>query len=81
MKVTYDKVVDCVYFNIINSEIYDSEEIDPGIIYDYDKDDNVVGIEVLFIKGRTPEQVKHIDFPFSEEDRSTLRKFFANAFA
>lgn len=81
MKITYDKKVDSLYFNIIDSEVVESEEIDPGIIYDYDKEDKVVGIEVLFVKGRTPEQVKHINFPFSSDEKALLREFFVNAFA
>ena len=81
MKIEYDKTVQCVYFNLIDSEVYESEEINPGIIYDYDKNDNVVGIEILFLKHRTPEEVKRINFPFSEEDRSMLRQFFSNVLA
>jgi len=34
--------------------IEDSEETATGIIIDYNKDDNVVGIEILGIKSRVP---------------------------
>lgn len=81
MKIEYDQQVDSVYFQMVDSEIYESEEIDPGIIYDYNKDDKVVGIEVLSIKGRTTEETKHIDFPFTKGERAILREFFMNVFA
>ena len=35
-------------------DIEDSEEIGQGIIIDYNKDDTVVGIEILGIKERLP---------------------------
>ncbi len=81
MKITYDQKVDSLYFNLIDSKVFESEEIDPGVVYDYDEKDQVVGIEVLFLKGRTPEQVKHINFPFSKEEKAVLKEFFVNVFA
>jgi uncharacterized protein YuzE len=81
MKIEYDQTVDSVYFQMVDSSIYESEEIDPGIIYDYDKDDKVVGVEVLHIKGRVREETKNINFPFSEDQRAILREFFMNVLA
>ena len=80
MKITYDQKVDSLYFGLTDSKVFESEEVDPGIIYDYDEKDKVIGIEVLFLKGRTPDQVKHIDFPFSQEDKAILKEFFVNVF-
>lgn len=80
-KVEYDQAVDAIYFHIIDSKVLESEEISPGIVYDYDKDDNIVGVEVLSLKGRTPEEARAINFPFSEEDKAKFREFFVNAFA
>lgn len=80
-KIKYDQSVDAIYFRLIDSEILESEEISPGIVYDYDKDDNVVGVEVLSLKGRKPEEARAINFPFSEEDKVKFREFFVNAFA
>jgi len=47
MKVTYDPEVDVVRILFSNSPIEESDENKPGVIIDYDKDGNIVGLEVL----------------------------------
>lgn len=47
MKVTYDPEVDVVRILFSNSPIEESDEDKPGVIIDYDKDGNIVGLEVL----------------------------------
>jgi len=81
MNITYDKAVDAIYFKRFDVEILDSEEIAPGVIYDYDKDDNVVGVEVYSLKNRTAEETKAIKFPFTEDEKAIFREFFLNVFA
>jgi len=45
MKIKCDKDVDALYFRLDESSIVDSEEVRPGVILDYDENDQVVGIE------------------------------------
>lgn len=52
MRVKVDQKNDALYFRLDESAIVDSEEVRPGIILDYDKDDNVVEIEMLEISKR-----------------------------
>jgi uncharacterized protein YuzE len=47
MKVTYDSDVDVLRILFSNAPIEESDEDKPGVILDYDKDGNVVGLEVL----------------------------------
>ncbi|MDA0748565.1 MAG: DUF2283 domain-containing protein [bacterium] len=47
MKVTYDSEVDVIRIVFSNSRIEESDEDKPGVILDYDKDGNVVGLEIL----------------------------------
>jgi uncharacterized protein YuzE len=47
MKVTYDPEVDVVRILFRDVPIEESDEDKPGVILDYDKDGNVVGLEVL----------------------------------
>jgi len=62
MKLSYDQEADAIYLKLDeNIEVHESEEIKDGIILDYDKDGNVVGIELLGAKGRVrPEQLKQV---------------------
>ena len=56
MRLKVDKESDALYFRLDESAIIESEEVRPGIILDFDKDDRVVGIEFLGIKARASEQ-------------------------
>ena len=47
MKVTYDPEVDVLRILLSDSAIEESDEDKPGVILDYDKDGNVVGLEIL----------------------------------
>jgi uncharacterized protein YuzE len=47
MKVTYDSEVDVLHVLFSNAPIEESDEDKPGVILDYDKDGNIVGVEIL----------------------------------
>ena len=46
MKVTYDPEVDVLRILFRNTPIEESDEDKPGVILDYDKEGNVIGLEV-----------------------------------
>jgi uncharacterized protein YuzE len=47
VKVTYDSEVDVLRILLSDAPIEESDEDKPGVILDYDKDGNVVGLEIL----------------------------------
>lgn len=47
MKVTYDPEVDILNISLSNAVMEESDEDKPGVIIDYDKNGNVIGIEIL----------------------------------
>jgi uncharacterized protein YuzE len=47
MKVTYDAEVDVLRILFRDAPIEESDEDKPGVVLDYDKDGNLVGLEVL----------------------------------
>jgi uncharacterized protein YuzE len=47
MKVTYDPEVDVLRILFSSAPIEESDEDKPGVILGYDKDGNIVGLEVL----------------------------------
>lgn len=47
MKITYDPDVDVLRILFSGAEIEESDEDKPGVIIDYDKDGNIVGLEIL----------------------------------
>jgi len=47
MKVKYDPDVDVLSILLSDAAVEESDEDKPGVILDYDKDGNVVGLEIL----------------------------------
>ena len=47
MKITYDSEVDVIRILFSNTPIEESDEDKPGVILDYDKEGNIVGLEIL----------------------------------
>jgi uncharacterized protein YuzE len=60
MKVYYDPEVDVLRILFSSKAIEESDEDKPGVIIDYDKDGNIVGLEVL-------EASKRVENPRSLE--------------
>jgi uncharacterized protein YuzE len=53
MKLKIDKENDAIYFRLDDSRIIESEEIEKGIVFDYNQSGDVVGIEILNISQRS----------------------------
>ena len=47
MKVKYDQEVDVLTIQLSNAPVEESDQDKPGVILDYDKDGNIVGLEIL----------------------------------
>ena len=61
MKVTYDPEVDVLRILFRYVPIDESDEDKPGVILDYDKEGNIVGIEVLNASKRV-ENPRGVDY-------------------
>jgi uncharacterized protein YuzE len=63
MKMHYDQKTDALYLRLDDSKIIESAEVQPGIVLDYDANNQVVGVEILRVKERVPSaDLKHLDF-------------------
>jgi len=66
MKVFYDAHTDTL--NVIlkdNATVHESDEDKPGVILDYDKDGNLISLEILDAPKRVTETRK-VDFQLAE---------------
>ena len=54
MRVHFDEEADAVYWRLDDSKIVESEEVQPGVILDYNEDNQVVGVEILNVTQRVP---------------------------
>ena len=66
MRLRIDQHNDALYFRLDESEIVESEEVQPGVILDYDANGNVIGIEMLDLSKRvSSENLKSLQFETS----------------
>lgn len=66
MRLRIDQQNDALYFRLDESEIIESEEVQPGVILDYDANGNVIGIEMLDLSKRVSrENLKNLQFETS----------------
>jgi len=61
MKVTYDPETDILRILLRDVPVEESDEDKPGVILDYDKDGNMVGLEVLNASQRV-ENPRSVDY-------------------
>lgn len=54
MKLTIDKEADALYLRLDDSEIVGSEQVSHGVVLDYSENDEVVGVEILWLSKRSP---------------------------
>ncbi len=52
LTLRYDKVGDALYIKLKDDIIADSDEISPGIIVDYGRGGEVIGVEILWFSKR-----------------------------
>ena len=63
MKVHFDQTTDAIYFRLDDSDIMESEEVKPGVILDFNENNQVVGVEILNVGKRIPaSSLKQIHF-------------------
>ncbi len=59
MKLKLDRTNDALYLRLDETAIIESEEVEPGVVLDFDKQGRVVGIEILDLSSRTdPDKLR-----------------------
>ena len=63
MRIKVDTESDALYFRLDENRIVESEEVQPGVILDFDENEKVVGVEFLSISTRaTKEELSTLNF-------------------
>lgn len=58
MRFHYDKKEDALYIRFHESPYEESEEVQKGVIFDYDQKGKILGIEILDASFKLPSQFK-----------------------
>ena len=56
MRIKLDKESDTLYFRLDENRIVESEEVQPGIVLDFDDSNNVIGVEFLAVSSRASQE-------------------------
>lgn len=64
MRLKIDHASDALYFRLDETtKIIDSEEVEPGVILDFDENGRVIGVEMLDLSSRIdPERLRILQF-------------------
>ncbi len=63
MKVSYDEEADAIYIKLRDGEYVESDEVQEGIILDYDEEGNLLAIEILNASSRfTLQDLTNVSF-------------------
>ena len=66
MKVHIDEKADALYLRLDESAIVDSEEVQPGVVLDFDAAGQVVGVEIRGVRSRVPTaNLRQLQFELS----------------
>lgn len=60
MEIKYDAEVDAMYIRLRDGIFHHNKKLDDNTIINYDKDGNVLGIELLFVKENNPHMLNDI---------------------
>ena len=53
MKIEFDPEADAAYLELIDGEVARTEQIESGIISDFDENGRLLGLEILYISKRS----------------------------
>ncbi|MBM3301988.1 MAG: DUF2283 domain-containing protein [Deltaproteobacteria bacterium] len=63
MRLKLDVASDALYLRLDDTSVVESEEVQPGVILDYNSQGNVIGVELLGLSKRVPvEMLKNLQF-------------------
>ena len=66
MRLKIDKESDALYFRLDEAPVLESEEVQPGVVLDFNSEGKVVGVEILNLSARvSPEQLRVLQFETS----------------
>ncbi len=56
--VKYDKVADALYIRLRDGKVVESDEVAPSIIVDLNENNEIIGIEILWVSKRRLDLLK-----------------------
>jgi uncharacterized protein YuzE len=80
MKIQFDPTADALYLQLALDQVVDSETIEPDVVYDYDVESKVIGVEVLRVSANLADLAVK-PFPFRSLDQQVEFILFLESLA
>lgn len=63
MRLKIDRESNALYFRLDEAAIAESEEVEPGVVLDFDAQGRMIGLEILRLSARfAPEQLRVLQY-------------------
>ncbi|PNW42644.1 UNVERIFIED_CONTAM: hypothetical protein BEN50_00140, partial [Euhalothece sp. KZN 001] len=72
MLIRYDQESQAAYIKLLDSKVIESEEIAPGIVYDFDVKDKIRGIEFYRLDSLSREEFINLNLPLQLRDKEII---------
>ena len=57
-RISYSREDNAAYIRLSESKVLESEEVSPNVVFDYDADGRIVGIELLNADAQLPQDAR-----------------------
>lgn len=82
MKITHNPVENTAYIELLSSQMIESEEVISGIVYDFDRKDRLVRIELYHLEKLSIEALKSLYQAFNTKlEKQQLSNFLTSLLA
>lgn len=75
MLIRYDSEAKAAYVKLLNSDVTESEEVAPGVVFDFDVEDRVRGIEFYSLDSFSEEELNNLDLPIHPQAKEILSQW------
>lgn len=77
MRIDYRPTEQAAYIRLLDSKVVESEEPESGIVYDFDYEDNLVGIELYHLDKIPAHHLSQIyQYLKTKDEKQEVSKFF-----
>jgi len=72
MLIRYDGESQAAYIKLLDSKVIESEEVTPGVVYDFDVEERIRGIEFYRLNSLSCEEFINLDLPLEVREKEII---------
>ena len=79
MKLQFDEKADALYLSLSDATVFESEEVYPGVVLDFNEKHALIGIEILGVKSNVDVISRGLTLLSEQTARNQLRSAYRKA--